>query len=176
MIPRDAPIWPPRRHEAALPKTQPIPAGHHTVTPHIVVRGGVAQAIEFYQRAFGAESRMQIPGPDSAIMHGQMRIGDSTVMLAPENENWGSKSPLTLGGTAVTLSLYVEKCDAAFERAVGAGAKPIMPPTDMFWGDRYALVSDPSGHVGAIASHVQDLTPEQIQANMKGPFGDKGCA
>ncbi len=157
-----------------MPKAKPIPAGYHTVTPHIVVRG-VSQAIEFYQRAFGAEPRMQIPGPDGATMHGEMRIGDSSVMLAAENEQWGSKSPLLLGGTPVTLSLYVENCDAAYERALKAGAKSLMAPADMFWGDRYAQVGDPYGHTWAIATHMEDLTPEQIMANMAKQFGGQPC-
>ncbi len=157
-----------------MPKTKPIPDGYHTVTPHLIVRG-LPESIAFYQRAFGAEQRMLVPGPDGAPMHGEIRIGDSSVMLAAENEKWGSKSPLTLGATPVVLSLYVENCDASFERAVKAGAKPILPPTDMFWGDRYAQVSDPSGHTWSIAHHMEDLTPEQISANMKKQFGAGSC-
>lgn len=159
-----------------MSKTKPIPDGYHTVTPHIIVRG-MTEAIAFYQRAFGAETRLVVPGPDGKPMHGEVQIGSSHVMLAAENEQWGSKSPLLLGGTPVVLSLYVENCDASFDRAVKAGAKPIMPPTDMFWGDRYAQVSDPFGHTWSIATHTHDYTPEQIMENMRKQFADgKGCS
>jgi uncharacterized glyoxalase superfamily protein PhnB len=142
---------------------KPIPEGMHTVTPHLVC-DGAADAIEFYQKAFGATEIMRLPAPNSRLMHGSVRIGDSVVMLVDENAQWKIHGPKTLKGTPVTIHLMVEDVDALFQRAVGAGAKVIMPIADMFWGDRYGVVEDPFGHHWSIATHVRDLTHEQIQA------------
>lgn len=157
-----------------MPKTKAIPDGYTSVIPHIVVRG-VDDAIAFYQRAFGAEKVMAMPGPDGKSMHGEVRLGGGSVMLAAENEQWGSKSPLAYGGTPVTLTIYVEKCDESYQRALKAGATSVMEPVDMFWGDRFSQVRDPFGHLWSIMTHLEDLSPEQIQANMKKQFGDKPC-
>ena len=137
------------------------PEGFHTVTPHINVRGA-ERAIEFYARAFGAEERYRMPGPDGKLMHAEIRIGDSIVMLADEVPEMGSTAPATLQGTTGSLMLYVDDCDVAFKRAVDAGAISAMPPQDMFWGDRYARVTDPFGHQWAIATHKEDLSPDEI--------------
>lgn len=145
----------------ATQNVKPVPEGVHTVTPHLVC-AGAADAIEFYKKAFNAVEIHRIPGPGGKLMHGAIRIGDSTVMLADEFPEWGSKGPKTLGGTPVTIHLYVEDVDAVFAQAVSAGATPAMPVTDMFWGDRYGMVIDPFGHSWSVATHIKDLTTEEM--------------
>lgn len=145
----------------ATQSTNPVPAGMHTVTPHLVC-AGAAEAIEFYKKAFGAEELNRLPGPDGKLMHAEIRIGDSTVMLVDENPEWGSMSPVTLKGSPVTLHLYVADVDAAWERALAAGAIGAMPPADMFWGDRFAALSDPFGHSWSLATHVRDVSEEEM--------------
>lgn len=143
----------------------PIPDGFHSVTPHLLLNG-CADAIEFYKQAFGAEEVMRMPGPGGMLMHAEIRIGDSIIMLGDEmpGPDGCAKSPTSIGGTAVVLSLYVEDVDASFQRAVAAGAEVAMPPTDMFWGDRYSSVKDKWGHQWSIATHTKDMTPEEIGA------------
>jgi uncharacterized glyoxalase superfamily protein PhnB len=146
-----------------MPKAKsPIPDGFHTITPHLVVKGA-AKAIEFYKRAFGAEEIMRMPGPDGvSVMHAEIRIGNSILMIVdemPQMERW--VSPDRLGGTTIGLSLYVPDADAAYKKAVAAGAKESMPPADMFWGDRYSKVTDPFGHEWEICTHVEDVAPEE---------------
>jgi uncharacterized glyoxalase superfamily protein PhnB len=154
-----------------MPKPSPVPPGFHTVTPHLVVRDA-PKAIDFYRRAFGAEEAYRIASPDgSAVMHAELRLGDSVIMLADENPAMGNVSPLATGSSSVTISLYVADTDALFARATSAGAKPALPPTDMFWGDRYAQVIDPFGHRWAIATHQKDLTPDEIQQAMAAAYG-----
>ncbi|HEY0490026.1 MAG TPA: VOC family protein [Telluria sp.] len=138
-----------------------IPEGMHTVTPHLVC-AGAADAIEFYKKAFNAVELHRLPGPAGKLMHAAIRIGDSTVMLVDEFAEWGSKGPKTLGGNSVTLHLYVEDVDATFAQAVSAGATPFMPVTDMFWGDRYGMLIDPFGHSWSVATHIKDMTPEEM--------------
>lgn len=142
-------------------KVDPVPAGMHTVTPHIVC-AKAAEAIEFYKKAFGAEEICRVPTPDGLIMHAAIKIGDSMIMLHDEMPEHGAKGPNAIGGTAVTLHLQVEDADALFERATKAGAEVRMPIADMFWGDRYGLVADPCGHQWAIATHVRDVAPEEL--------------
>jgi uncharacterized glyoxalase superfamily protein PhnB len=140
---------------------KPVPDGFHTLCPHIIVRD-VAKAIAFYKAAFGAEEVAVHYMPDGkTVMHAQIRIGDSPVLMAEESEKWGCKSPLMLGATPVSLHLYVKDADAAFDRAVKAGATAAMPLADMFWGDRYGKVIDPFGHHWSIATHQKDMTPEE---------------
>ncbi len=143
------------------PKVKPIPEGSHTLTPHLVIKGA-AQAMEFYKKAFGAVEVCRMPMPDGAIMHAAMRIGDSEFMLVDEFPEMGCRGPLSLGGTPVTVHMYVEDADAVFNQAVAAGASVRMPLADMFWGDRYGKLADPFGHEWSIATHLEDLTPEQI--------------
>ena len=143
-----------------------IPEGYHTLTPYMTVRDA-ARAIEFYKQAFGAVERGVMKGPDGKIMHAELRIGDSIVMLADEFPHFGSLSPQSIGGTGMGLHIYVEDVDSAFDRAIGAGATIEMPVSDMFWGDRYGVVEDPFGHQWAVATHKHDYTPEQIAANAK---------
>lgn len=139
----------------------PVPDQMHTVTPHLVCDGAAA-AIDFYIKAFGAKELMRIPGHEGELMHGSIQIGNSMVMLGEQNAEWGAFGPIALKGTPVTIHLQVEDVDASFEKAVAAGAKAIMPPADMFWGDRYGMVEDPFGHRWSIATHVKDLSHEEI--------------
>jgi uncharacterized glyoxalase superfamily protein PhnB len=156
-----------------MPAVKPIPDGFHTITPHIVVKGA-AKAIDFYKAAFGAEELGRHGMPDGTIMHALLKIGDSMLMLNDEFPQMGAKGPQTLGGTATTLNLYVQDADKAFQRAVNAGATVKMPIADMFWGDRYGMVSDPFGHSWSIATHKQDLTPQQIMEAAKTAMAGKG--
>lgn len=144
---------------------RPVPEGMHTITPHLVC-AGAADALAFYQRALGATELSRLPGPDGRLMHASVRIGNSVVFVVDEWPEMGSLGPAALKGTPVTLHVYVEDADALFEQAVKAGAKPLMPVAEMFWGDRYGQFEDPFGHRWSVATHVQDLTPEQIQQNM----------
>ncbi len=149
---------------------QPIPTGHENLIPHLVC-DRCSEAIEFYKKAFGAEEIHRIPAPDGQrIMHAAIRIGKSFVFLVdyfPEFCGGKAQTATALKGTPVTIHRYVEDCDAAIKRAQDAGATVLMPPMDMFWGDRYGVVTDPYGHKWSIATHVKDLTPEQMQAGMK---------
>jgi uncharacterized glyoxalase superfamily protein PhnB len=147
-----------------------VPEGHHRVTPHLTVRDG-HKMIEFYRKAFGAEEVQRAPGPDGkTIMHATLRIGDSIVFLNDEFPEMGALSPLSTNGTPVTLHLSVEDADKQFQQALAAGAEVVMPLADQFWGDRYGIVKDPSGHQWSIAHHVEDLTPEQIKERMGKEF------
>jgi len=145
---------------------QPIPAGMHTVTPHLVVRGA-AKAIDFYKKAFDAKENARLPGPNGTIMHAEIRIGDSSVMLMDESPEWKSVGPQTLKGSPVTIHLYVNDADKTYDAAVKAGAKPVMPMSDMFWGDRYGVLEDPFGHSWAVATHQRDVSREEIQEAVK---------
>lgn len=146
-----------------MAKVNHIPPGFHTVTPHIMV-SSAEDAIAFYKEAFGAEEVMVMPGPGGkGVMHAEIKIGDSMIMLGedmPQMKYW--VSPTQLKGTTVGLAIYVPDVDKAFDKAIKAGAKVSMPVADMFWGDRYGKLTDPFGHEWAIATHKQDLTPEQI--------------
>ena len=144
---------------------RPIPEGMHTITPHLVV-AGAPQAIEFYRRAFGAVESFRIDAPDGKVMHACLHIGDSALFLFDESPQWGALGPKALNGTPVTLHVYVEDVDAAVKRAVDAGAKVTIPVADMFWGDRYGQVEDPFGHRWSIATHVRDLSPDEIRKAM----------
>jgi uncharacterized glyoxalase superfamily protein PhnB len=143
-----------------------VPDGMHTITPHLVCRDAAA-AIAFYQKAFGAVELARLPGPQGKLLHAMLRIGDSPFMLVDEFPEWGALGPQSLKGSPVTIHLYVEDADAAIERAVAAGARLTMPVADMFWGDRYGTVEDPFGHRWSIATHLRDLSPEEIQAAAK---------
>ena len=142
---------------------KPVPDGYHTVTPYLTVRGA-AEAIAFYTRAFGAQEIERMPGPDGkSLMHAEVRIGDSVVMLSDEFPQTGCLSPQSLGGVTSYVFLYVPDVDAVFRRAVEAGARVTMPLTDMFWGDRFGKVADPFGHEWGMATHQEDVSPEEIQ-------------
>ncbi len=152
----------------------PIPEGKHTLTPHIICAGVVA-AIEFYKKAFGAVELGRISTPDGKIMHAQIAIGDSHIMLADENPQWGCLGPIALGGTPVTLHLYVADADAAAAKAIAAGATEKLPVQDMFWGDRYGIVTDPFGHQWSIATHQRDMSMEEMQEASKCMIGATEC-
>lgn len=147
-------------------QVKPIPDDMHTLTPYLVC-AGAADAMAWYQRAFGAVDCGRLEGPDGKLMHGMVRIGDSALMLSDENEEWGAVGPRKLGNTPVTIHLYVEDVDAAFERAVKEGATAKMPPADMFWGDRFCNIIDPFGHSWSIATHIREVSPEEMQAAAK---------
>jgi PhnB protein len=141
---------------------KPIPEGYHTVTPYLTVRNA-SDAIEFYKRAFGAEERGRMRGPDGkSIMHAEIKIGDSIVMLSDEFPQGDTRSPQGLAGTTVSLILYVPDVDAAFQRAESAGARATMPPANMFWGDRFGKLTDPFGHVWGLSTHMEDVSPEEM--------------
>jgi PhnB protein len=143
-----------------------VPEGYHTATPYLVVRGG-SRAIDFYKKAFGAQERFRLSrGAGGGIAHAELSIGDSHLMLADESPETGSRSPESLGGTPASVFLYVENVDEVFRKAVAAGAKPTLTPQVMFWGDRYAKVSDPFGHQWQIATHVEDVPPEEMERRM----------
>ena len=162
------PEQPVRKRNEMKTHVQAIPEGFHTLTPHLVVKGASA-AIEFYKQAFGAQELGRLMGSDgTSIMHAQIKIGDSIVFLVDEFPQMGCKGPLSIGGTAVTLHLYVADVDTAFQRAVAAGAQVRMPVSDMFWGDRYGRVADPFGHEWSLATHQEDLTPRQISERAQG--------
>jgi uncharacterized glyoxalase superfamily protein PhnB len=151
---------------------KPLPAGLRAVTPHLVVRGA-ARAIEFYEEALGAEEVVRFAAPDGLLMHAELRIGDAAIFLVdefPEPREEGVGSPQQVGATTVTIHLFVDDVDAAMQRAAAAGAKVTLPPTDMFWGDRYGRLLDPFGHSWSIATHVRDLTAEEIQQGMAAAF------
>ena len=149
--------------------TQAIPKGYHTVTPSLVV-AGAAKAIDFYKKALGAQEIMRFPGPDGKIMHAEIRVGDSVVMLMDEMPEHGGRGPKSLGGTPVGFFVYGDNVDAAWKRAVDAGAKEIMHLTDQFWGDRSGCLEDPFGHRWWLSQHTQDLTPEELQKNAEAFF------
>jgi PhnB protein len=143
-------------------KVKAIPEGYNTVSVYLVVPDS-AKAIELYQKAFGAQEKYRMAGPGGqGVMHAEITIGDSTVMLSDENPGWGTKSPLTLGASPVGLFIYTEDVDAAFDRAVKAGCTVEMPLADMFWGDRYGKLKDPFGHQWQMATHKEDVSPEEM--------------
>ena len=139
-----------------------IPEGMHTVTPHLVC-AGAADAIEFYKKAFNAVEIGRMAGPQGKLLHGVIRIGDSKVMLVDEFHDWDSFGPKALKGSPVTMHLYVEDVDSFVAHAAAAGAKITMPLQDMFWGDRYCKLEDPFGHHWSVATHVRDVSPEEMQ-------------
>lgn len=150
---------------------RPIPVGFRTVTPALIVKGA-AEAIEFYKKAFRAtEVRRHEMG--GHIGHAEIKIGDSLIMLSDEFPQMGAVGPRSIGGTPVSLYLYVEDVDAVFRQAMAAGAKAVMPVEDMFWGDRYGLLEDPFGHRWSVATHKKDLSEEEIGKRAAAAFGQK---
>jgi PhnB protein len=142
--------------------TKAIPDGYHSVTPYLIVNGA-AKAIDFYKRAFGAVELMRMPGPDGRIGHAEIRIGDSAIMLADEHPAMGYRSPQSLGGAAVNLMVYVERVDDVFGRAIAGGAKELQAIKDQFYGDRSGTLQDPFGHTWTVATHVEDVPPEEMR-------------
>jgi len=152
-------------------KVQPIPKGYNVLTPYINVKNA-HEAIEFYKKAFGAKEVGRITMPDGSIAHAEIEIGDSKIMLAEENEQWGNKSPQTLGGSPVSLCLYVEDVDAVFTRALSEGAKVTgeMEVKDQFYGDRAGSLTDPFGHHWSIMTHIEDVSFEEMQKRSDAMF------
>ena len=145
---------------------KPIPDGYHTLTPFMTVRDA-ARAIEFYKEAFGAKERGVMKGPDGKVMHAELMIGDSILMMSDEFPEFGSLSPQAIGGSPLGLHIYVDNVDAAFDRAVIAGAQVEMPVMDQFWGDRYGRLKDPFGHKWSIATHTKDMSMDEVKDNME---------
>jgi PhnB protein len=145
---------------------KPIPEGYHTLTPYLTVENA-ADAIEFYERAFGAKERVRMSAPDGSIGHAELEIGDSLIMLSDPFPQSTVRSPTEVGATTASVHVYLEDVDAAFKRAIDAGATSSMDVDDMFWGDRMGTVTDPFGHVWSIATHVEDVTPEEIEERGK---------
>ena len=144
--------------------------GQHTITAHLVIKGA-AKAIEFYKNAFGAEPQGVHQTPDGKVMHAELKIGDSTIMLADEFPGMGTcASPETLGGTTTVLNLYRENIDQLFDRAVKAGATVTMPLANQFWGDRYGQIKDPFGHAWALGQHIEDVAPAEMERRAKEAF------
>ena len=146
--------------------TRPIPDGYHTVTPYLIVDRGAA-AIAFYQKAFGAREIMRLDAPGGKIGHAEIQIGDSRIMLADEHPEMNARSPKSIGGSPITIHLYVEDVDKRFAEAVKAGGQAERPVEDQFYGDRSGTLKDPFGHVWHISTHKEDVSPEEIHRRMK---------
>ena len=144
---------------------KPIPEGYHNVTPYLFVRSA-ASAIEFYKSIFAATEIMRMAGPNGKIMHAELKIGDSIVMLADENPQTGVMSPQTIGGFSVGLHVYIENVDAVIKKAVESGAKLLRPIKNQFYGDRSGSLLDPFGHMWSVATHVEDVSPEEMRKRM----------
>ncbi len=140
---------------------QPIPDGYHSVTPYLIVKGAAA-AIEFYKQALNATELMRLPGPEDSVMHAEIQMGNSRVMLADECPGMNALAPQSPGSSGVGLCLYVENVDEMVAQAIEAGAKVQRPLQDQFYGDRSATLEDPYGHVWTVATHIEDVTPEEI--------------
>ena len=141
---------------------KPIPDGYNTVSTYLIVKNA-KEATEFYRKAFNAEPGVSMPGPDGqGTMHAEIHIGNSAIMMSDENPQWHTKSPLTLGGVSASLHIYVDDADKQFNQAVEAGCEVLVPVHDAFWGDRYAKVKDPFGHEWGIATHKEDIPPEEM--------------
>ena len=142
--------------------TKSIPDGYHSVTPYLIVKGAAA-ANDFYKHAFGASELMRMPSPDGRIGHAEIKIGNSALMLADEHPQMGYKSPQSLGGSAVSMMVYVDRVDEVFKKAMEKGAKELQPVKDQFYGDRSGTLQDPFGHTWTIATHIEDIAPEEMR-------------
>jgi PhnB protein len=149
-----------------MPKVRPIPKGHQIVTPGLAVQGAAA-FIAFCKKAFGAKEITRMLGPGGMVMHAELEIGGSKIMVGEEMPGMGNKSAKTLAGCPVSFYIYTEDCDAAYKKAVKAGCTGLMPPTDMFWGDRYGRLDDPFGHTWAVATHIEDVSPAEMKKRAK---------
>lgn len=152
--------------------TNTIPEGYHSVTPYLTVHDA-ARAIAFYEEAFDAVERFRLNAPDGKIAHAEIEIGDSTIMLADEMPAWGNQSPKALGGSPISLALYVDDVDAQFDRALAAGATEQSPVQDHFYGDRSGTLVDPFGHVWTVATHKEDVPPETMQERFEAMMAEK---
>ena len=152
---------------------QPIPEGYHTITPYLAVEDA-AKAIEYYKRAFGAKERVRMDAPGGKIGHAELEIGDSLVMLSDPFPQSSTKPPKDLGGTTGSVFMYVEDVDSVIQDAIDAGATVTMPVEDMFWGDRFGTVTDPFGHQWSIATHIEDVPPEEMEERAKAAMAEMG--
>ena len=150
--------------------TKPIPDGYHTATPYLII-GGAGDAIEFYKRAFGAKELFRFPMPGGKIGHAEIKIGDSPIMLADEFAEMGYKGPQSLGGSPVSIMIYVTDVDTVFNQAVAAGATVKEAVSDKFYGDRMGTVTDPFGHVWHVATHKEDVSLEEMEKRAKAAHG-----
>lgn len=149
---------------------QAVPQGYSAVLPYLVIKNAAA-ALDFYQKAFGAETIMRMNMPSGAVMHAEMRIGGAVFMLSEQSDEWGTKSPDMLGASPVTLMIYVPDVDAFVERAAAAGATVTMPVSDQFWGDRSGCLQDPFGHLWMISTHIEDVSEEEMAKRSAQMFG-----
>jgi len=151
-----------------MSKVPYVPEGYNTVTPYLVIKGA-AKAIEYYKEVFGAEEKFRMNGPDGRVGHAELRIGDSQIMLADENPDMGQghSSATTMGGSPVSIHLYIPDVDHVVERAVAAGAKILKPVQDQFYGDRTGFLQDPFGHYWSVATHVEDVSPQEMEERLK---------
>ena len=152
-----------------MANVNPIPEDYPRVSPYLSVQGAAA-AIDFYTEVLGAEERVRMPGPNDTVGHAELHFGDSVIMLSDENPEYGNVSPKTIGGSPVVLSVYVEDVDAVFEKALEKGATVISKVEDQFYGDRSGQFEDPFGHKWNVSSHIEDVTPEQMEERMKDMF------
>jgi PhnB protein len=148
-----------------MKNVKPIPDGYRALTPYLVVKGA-GDAIEFYKKVFGATEIMRMPMPDGRIGHAELRISDSVIMLADEHPEIDVRSPESLGGTPVSLMLYVDDVDSVYKKAIAAGSKELKPLQNQFYGDRSGTLTDPFGHKWTVATHVEDVSPEEMKRRM----------
>jgi PhnB protein len=170
LLPPSPGIW-----RISMANVRSIPEGYHTITPALCFKNCSA-AIDFYKRAFGAKERMCMKSPDGKVAHCELQIGDSIIMMGDVNEMSPTRSPQTLGGSNCTIFMYVENVDESFDRAVKAGGSPKMPPQDMFWGDRYGHVLDPFGYIWGLATHKEDVKPDEMERRAKEFFAKMKAA
>jgi PhnB protein len=155
-----------------MAKVKPIPDGYHNVTPYLVV-DGAAKAIDFYKKVFGATEKMRMPGPGGKVGHAELTLGDSMIMLADEHPDMGHRAPHAYGGSAVSLLVYVPDVDATVKTAIAAGAKVVRPVENQFYGDRMGTIEDPFGHQWSVATHVEDVPPEEMAKRAAAAMGKK---
>jgi len=146
--------------------TKPIPEGYHSVTPYLIINGA-ADAIAYYTKAFGATELFRMPAPGGKIGHAEIKIGDSPIMLADEAPEMGFKGPKTIGGSPISIMIYVDDVDTVFNQAIAAGGTEQRPLKDQFYGDRSGTLEDPFGHVWHVATHKEDVSPEEMEERMK---------
>jgi PhnB protein len=154
---------------------KPVPDGYHSVTPYLIAKDA-AKAIEFYRKVFGAQEVLRMDGPGGKVAHAEIKIGDSHVMLADEVPSMGFVSPQTLGGVGVSLLLYVDDVDAIFSRAMAAGSRQLKPLEDQFYGDRAGTLEDPFGHCWTVATHKEDVPPQEMERRLEQLMEKKTCA
>lgn len=148
-----------------MASVKPIPDGYSTVTPYLFIKGA-AEAIDYYKKIFGAKEIMRMNAPGGMVAHAELRIGDSMIMLGDESPQWGTKGPKTLGGSAASLHVYVDDVDSVVQAALASGSQLIRPVKDQFYGDRSGTVTDPFGHIWSVATHIEDVAPEEMEKRM----------